>query len=90
MSERSDHMLVIIFMFAMLCFVCKLFVFGLKVALELGKILVKLLFFPLMIIGFLCLVAVAFMGLISLALPFLIIAGIVALSAALIGCIARS
>ena len=79
-------MLAIIFMFAMFWFAWKLFVFGLKAAWGIAKILVTVLFFPLIIVGMVALVCI---GLISLAIPILISSGIIALLGSLITALRR-
>lgn len=73
-------MLTIVFAVALVFVAWKMLVLGLKAAWGLAKILATVVLLPLFIVG------LAFVGLFYLAVPFLIIAGVIAL----FGTIARA
>lgn len=66
-------MLTLLFMICMLGVFGKLLVFGLRAAWGVSKLLLTVVFFPVILIG------MVFVGLIHLAFPILLIVGIIAL-----------
>lgn len=66
-------MLTIIFVIALIWVACKMLVFGVKAAWGVAKILATVILLPLFIIGLACI------GLMYIAIPILIIAGIIAM-----------
>lgn len=66
-------MLTVLFIICMLCFVGKLFFFGIKAAWGISKMLLSVVLLPLILIGMVA------AGLIYIAFPVLIILGVVSL-----------
>ena len=66
-------MLTVLFIICMLCFVGKLFFFGIKAAWGISKMLLSVVLLPLILIGMVA------AGLIYIAFPVLIIIGVVSL-----------
>ena len=66
-------MLELLFAVLMITIFCKLFVFGMKATWGITKILVTVVFLPLILIG------LVLGGLVSLALPILLVVGIVSM-----------
>ncbi len=66
-------MLTVIFVVAVVCVAWKIFVWSLKAAWGIAKILCAVILFPAFLIGLVC------VGLLYIAIPILIIGGIVAL-----------
>ena len=71
--KGGDRMLTIIFAIALIWIAWKMLVFGLKAAWGIAKILATVVLLPLFIVGLVC------VGLVYVAIPILIIAGIIAL-----------
>ena len=72
---RERSMLTFIFTICLLVFIVKCFIFGLKVSWGILKFLCWVIFFPVILIG------MAVGGLLFVALPILLIAGIIVLIA---------
>ena len=66
-------MLTILFGIALICLICKVIFLGIKVTWGVAKILCFVLLLPVLLIGLVC------VGLIYIALPILVVAGIVVL-----------